>query len=280
MRISLLSWNTAFYEYDNKVNNDWILPPNDNRNADRIADTILWHCPDIIVLNEFWKNSNRPPFFDRINGEKIIEKFKAKGYICLMSDNWYRSVLIAINTNRGLEFEQDSPDVKESYLSAVISFTSENKKINRLNILGVGVPPLDKSREKHNRIIGFWEDIIIQFAENYSTKENEGTIITGDFNAFLADDVDDGKPSEYADYISKLAEVLHDSWRDKHSNLYNGNTGKGDAWTWYSSTGVGRRLDYAFVSENLIDSINAEHLHYERIENYSDHSGIYITFEV
>ena len=75
--------------------------------------------------------------------------------------------------------------------------------------------------------------------------------------------------------------MLFDSWRLNHANIYqNKIKDKYDAWTWYSSNGIGRRLDYIFVSKNIINTLNAEHFHEERTAGYSDHSAVHITFEV
>ena len=75
--------------------------------------------------------------------------------------------------------------------------------------------------------------------------------------------------------------LLFDSWRLNHSNIYqNKIKNKFDAWTWYSSNEIGRRLDYIFVSKNIINTLNAEHFHEERTAGYSDHSAVHITFEV
>jgi len=112
MRFGMLSWNLGFYEY-NKKDQRWIIPCNENRETDKIAEKILSHASDIIVLNEFGENSNRPN--NPINCKEIVEILEDNGYKCEKTNNWYRSILIAIKENSGLKFYMTNNKYGSSY---------------------------------------------------------------------------------------------------------------------------------------------------------------------
>lgn len=148
-------------------------------------------------------------------------------------------------------------------------------------LLGVGIPTFDKTKKKRVEIEQFWEERVFGHLKEYLQNENVATIFAGDLNAFLYDDIASQEPSVFSHYLAELNTLLFDSWRFNHSNIYqNKIINKYDAWTWHSSNEIGRRLDYIFVSQNIISTLNAEHFHEERTEGYSDHSAVHITFEV
>lgn len=287
MRISLTSWNVGFYEcFKNRFGDveKWIIPYNENRETDKIAKKILSHSSDIIVLNEFGEKSNRPS--KPIDGIKIVKILEENGYKCIFTKNGYRSILIAINIDSGLSFCEANETDETNYTIGDRLFTSiylppECRNIKTIKLLGIGVPPLDRKGEKRERIGQFWNELILGHAKKYTYDENVATIIAGDYNAFLSDDIASQESSEFSHYLAELNNLLFDSWRLNHSNIYrNKIKDKYDAWTWYSSNGIGRRLDYIFVSKNIINTLNAEHFHEERTAGYSDHSAVHITFEV
>lgn len=287
MRISLTSWNVGFYECSKNRQGDikkWNIPCNENRETDKIVKKILSHSSDIIVLNEFGEKSNRPN--NPINGKDIVKRLEESGYECIFTTNWFRSILIAINKDSGLRYCETNDTHETSYTFGDNLFTSiylppECRGVKTIKLLGIGVPPLDGTEEKRERIEQFWNELILRHAKKYNHDENVAAIIAGDYNAFLYDDIASQEPSEFSHYLSELNNLLFDSWRLNHSNIYrNKIKDKYDAWTWYSSNGVGRRLDYIFVSKNIISTLNAEHFHEERIAGYSDHSAVHITFEV
>ena len=287
MRISLTSWNTGFYECSKNNRGEieeWIIPYNENRETDKIVKKILSHSSDIIVLNEFGEKSNRPS--KPIDGTKIVKILKENGYKCVVTDNWYRSILIAIKEDSGLSFGERNNLSGINYSFEDKLFTSidlppECRNIKTIKLLGVGIPPLDERGEKRGRVEQFWNELILGHAKKYTYDENVATIIAGDYNAFLSDDIASQESSEFSHYLAELNNLLFDSWRLNHSNIYqNKIKNKFDAWTWYSSNEIGRRLDYIFVSKNIINTLNAEHFHEERTAGYSDHSAVHITFEV
>lgn len=287
MRISLTSWNIGFYEcFKNSCGEvvKWIIPYNENRRTDKIAKKVLSHSSDIIVLNEFGQNSNRPN--NPINGKEIIKILEGNGYECITTNNYYRSILIAIKIDSGLKFCEGRDTYDTTYLFKDKLFTTiylppECRNVKTIKLLGIGVPPLDRKEEKRGRIEQFWNELILSYAKEYNHDENVATIIAGDYNAFLYDDIASEESSKFSHYLAELNNLLFDSWRLNHSNVYqNKIKDKYDAWTWYSSNGIGRRLDYIFVSRNIISTLNAEHFHEERTAGYSDHSVVHITFEV
>lgn len=287
MRISLTSWNTAFYEgYKDRHRDEFkcIIPYNENRKTDKIVNKILSHSSDIIVLNEFGEKSNRPN--NPINGKQIIKILEENGYKCITTNNYYRSILIAAKIDSGLRFCGTNDTYDTNYTIGDRLFTSiylppECRNIKTIKLLGIGVPPLDEKGEKRERIEQFWNELILSYAKKHNHDENVATIIAGDYNAFLYDDIASQESSEFSHYLAELNNLLFDSWRLSHSNIYqNKIKDKYDAWTWYSSNGIGRRLDYIFVSKNIISTLNAEHFHEERTAGYSDHSAVHITFEV
>ena len=287
MRISLTSWNVGFYEcFKNKFGDvvKWIIPYNENRKTDKIAKKILSHSSDIIVLNEFGEKSNRTNA--PIDGIEIVKILEKNGYKCIVTKNGYRSILIAIKIDSGLRFYETNDTYETSYIKgdrlfASIYLPSECRNIKTIKLLSIGVPPLDGKGEKRDRIEQFWNELILSHAKKYNHDGNVATIIAGDYNEFLYDDTASLESSEFSHYLVELNNLLFDSWRLNHSNIYrNKIKDKYDAWTWYSSNGIGRRLDYIFVSKNIINNLNAEHFHEERIAGYSDHSAVHITFEV
>ena len=287
MRISLTSWNIGFYECSKNNRGEieeWIIPYNENRETDKIVKKILSHSSDILVLNEFGEKSNRPS--KPIDGKKIVEILEENGYKCVVTDNWYRSILIAIKGDSGLSFGERNSLSGINYSFKDKLFTSidlppECRKIKTIKLLGIGVPPLDSKGEKRDRIEQFWNELILGHAKKHTYDKNVATIIAGDYNAFLSDDIASQESSEFSHYLAELNNLLFDSWRLNHANIYqNKIKDKYDAWTWYSPKGIGRRLDYIFVSKNIINTLNAEHFHEERTAGYSDHSAVHITFEV
>ncbi len=283
MRIGLTTWNIGFYECKKNKQDvvKWVIPYNANRETDKLVEILLSHSSDIIVLNEFGKKSNRPN--NPIDGTEIIKKLEENGYECIYTNNYYRSILIAINTEIGMKFGENDANVKRARASSLYStivLPSKCKKIKSLNILGVGVPALGKYTTRKD-IEDFWKERIFKNIKGHLQQEQVATIIAGDFNAFSSEDSVLQKPSEFSIYLNELNGLLFDSWKVKHLNLYKEkNAIKDEAWTWYSSSGNGRRLDYIFVSNNIIDTLYAEHFHQERTEGYSDHSAVHITFEV
>ena len=289
MELTLTAWNMGFYECkkENGIVEKWVVPFTENRNTENIKAIIKSHSSDVVILNEFGRKSNRPQIDTPICGVDIIKSLENDGYICIFADNWYRSILIAVDSKKELQIKSHTKyyhsNLIESCLSVVIEVINKTGKVTTINLMGVCVPPRSENGSKDERINSFWNRMI-QFARENSIKEDEAVIIAGDFNAFLADDSDVEKSSFFSERLAEMAEILIDSWRDKKKILYstyNCISSKKDAWTYYTSNkNSGRRLDYIFASKNLMQNAIVEHFHDERTEGYSDHSAIHIKFEI
>jgi exodeoxyribonuclease-3 len=119
-------------------------------------------------------------------------------------------------------------------------------------------PALRKLRYKEQT----WDALLVAAEKRIHSKQ----VIIGDLNTGLYKLDEGGKTFECVDHFKKLLQIgYRDAWRNVH--------GYKREYSLYSSAGNGFRLDHAFVSPTLYDSIeNCAYCHAPRVEKLSDHS--------
>jgi exodeoxyribonuclease III len=89
----------------------------------------------------------------------------------------------------------------------------------------------------------------------------------GDFNTGLHRLDESGATFHCAEEFGRLSQVgWVDGWRHLH-----GETRK---YSWYSNAGNGFRLDYAFVTTDLVDRVEAAEYDHSTRDILSDHSAL------
>lgn len=208
----------------------------------KIVNYLVSNDFDLIILTEFIKNNN---------GNDIIHSLCNQGYYTQFSneEGGYGSFIASKN-----DFVTKS--VEDRWTEVYVP------KLD-LHILGVYVP------DQHGAIKNaFWLNIL-EYAEKH-TKEN--VLITGDFNSCTKDDSSNG--TEY--YAKELKELEDLEYSDLWKNY---SKDESDRYTWFYHSGDGFRLDYAFVSPQLAQSLNEVRVWHEsemRENKVSDHSPLCI----
>jgi exonuclease III len=217
-----------------------------------IIKSMKEHDADTIVITEFRNNCN---------GINIQSEMKASGwayqYSTLPPEN-QNGILVLSKLELVMNYP-DYPLPKAQHRWIDLSF----KHVN-LSIIGIHIPGYKDKWDKKD----FWTSLI-QFSK-LNTKKNY--VIIGDFNTGLELDCE-GAMFKYKEFMEELISIgWIDSWRSQH--------GDKREYTWYSNTGNGFRIDYAFLSRNMEDRlVNVYHSHQERINKYSDHSSLLVEVE-
>jgi len=280
--MKILAWNVALNYTDNSKELDRLTVDR----PQKIVDRILQECPDIIVLTEYngWE-------FDKCKEDQqrpVIKKYLDKEYDCKHSyyeKKAYISTFIGVKKvshagrklcavfnehNRDDFIIFDKNEKKEKHWGRNWYETSIND--GELYLLGVHIPNDDGDenipRNKFfNKVEAYAKD-----------KKNKNAIIVGDFNAF---DRKDGERDSHIDKTSaELDKIRNNGWIDAWEEYCQRANNDIERYT-YCANGFGRRLDYAFVTENLKDRIHfAKHLHDVRLSGLSDHSALVVEIDL
>ncbi len=212
----------------------------------KILLSILEHDPDIAVLTEYRVE----------NGRLISESLRDKGWLYqLSSDPPPKTNGILIASRRDITkspIDYGLPEASHRWLDVTL------KDID-LRVLGIHIPGAGDKWGKED----FWK-AVVDFGKS---KEGEKVLMIGDFNTGL--DIDaEGTPFRFSEYTKRLNDSgWIDAWRFKNKTLRE--------YTWYSKSGNGFRLDYAYLSPALKKGfVNAYYSHEERILKLSDHSSL------
>lgn len=223
----------------------WNIRQGGKKAIRQIVDSLLSHHADLIVLTEY-KNNDA--------GMYLISELKQAGQLYIQSSqppNKENGVLI-VSTYQlkkcvvPFSEQHGSHRWNEVYIPSL-----------QLFLLGVHVPNVNETYDKHF----FWKQIM-QYAYQ---RRNDRAMIIGDFNTARRDEKKNA-PLKYSDFIMTLMENgWVDAWKQIHKDKLD--------HTWFSHKNNGFRLDYLFLSPKLSDSLAACGLsHWEREENFSDHS--------
>ena len=127
----------------------------------------------------------------------------------------------------------------------------------------------------------FWDYCIKPVQEEL---KNRKSIIIGDFNEFRTIDHEEGISSALCCNLCELeGKEWVDAWKEKNKSVEPPDKAR---FTYYKKTaknedGIGRRLDYAFLSKSLSKHlVAAEHLHDVRQDGLSDHSALLIELDL
>ena len=192
----------------------------------KIVDYLLNHDFDMIVLTEFIKNDN---------GKEIIDKLVKKGYKTQPSnENGELGSFIAS---------------KEEFIPRNVEDKWAEVYIPRMDLYVLGVYIPDESGFQKNL---FWKKIL-----DYAKKHIDNKVlITGDFNNCTKAD-SSSKTEQNTKDLMKLEELGYiDLWK------YNA-TEESNGYSWFHYSETGFRLDYAFVSSKLAETL-------EDVSVYSD----------
>jgi len=215
-----------------------------------IVANLRHHDPEIVVLTEYREGHSKP----------IREGLEDGWRFQLSSSRNDRenSILVAgkAEINPSSHYP-DRPQASHRWLEC---------KWRDIVILAVHVPGFNDKWGKED----FWKHVVAFGRENL----DERAMIIGDFNTGLAMDAE-GTPFLLFEYMEELIELgWTDAWRSR-------NPGKRE-FTWNSpNAGNGFRLDYAFLSSPLEDSlIDVHHSHEEREKGWSDHSSLIVELDI
>ncbi len=193
---------------------------------------------DLIILTEFIENDN---------GYDINNSLSNQGFHTQASneDGGYGSFIAS-------KYDFLTKSLEDRWVEVYIPNMD-------LHVLGVYVP--DQPGAMKNT---FWQKILEYAAAN----KNKNLLITGDFNSCTKDDSSNGT-EYYAKELKKLEELEYcDLWK-----VYTKD--ESDRYTWFYHSGDGFRLDYAFFSPQLAQSLDEVTVWHEsgvRENKVSDHS--------
>lgn len=231
----------------------WNIRQGGKKAINDIVESLLAHNPDTIVLTEYKQNES---------GLFLIEALKRAGWKHVQSSEppvKENGVLImSVNPLKahGAPFSEQEGAHRwnEVYIPSL-----------DLHLLGVHVPNVNETYGKR-----FFWDHITKYAHQRS---NERVIIAGDFNTARRDEKDSA-PLQYSEFITWLVE---NGWVDAWKHLNNDKLES----SWYSHRGNGFRLDYLFLSSKIASRLTTcSFSHYERDNNYSDHSVLMVELEL
>lgn len=235
----------------------WNIQHRTGENLKKLIPIIIEKSADIVVLSEY-----------RISQRKMLEEafFYADFKYQLDSnppDNKTNGLFIASKHKFTVSnINYDIPEPSFRWLD--IQLEDFN-----LKLVGVHIPDYNKSRKSIYKKL-FWQNLI-KFTQKYM---DHNVVIIGDFNTGLAEDTE-GMPFECSQYMNQLNELgWIDIWRFINPNK--------KEYTWYHARSKnGFRVDYAYVSPNLKNSIlSVKHNHTDRVNNYSDHSSIMLELDI
>lgn len=227
----------------------WNITHGGSGRIEGIIRTLVQHNPDLIVLTEYRAEP----------GDPIGNGLRNNGWIYQISshpppDN--NGILLASRFPlESKAVETDHPLVRCRWVEARVPG-------HDLTVVGLHIPTAKNKPAKR----AFWEHLIA-FAR---THLNEPCILMGDFNTGLPLDAA-GSPFVYSEYMRELSGLgWVDAWRRIHGP-------EKREFTWYSTAKKGFRLDYGFLSPEMVGRLkDARHLHECREQKISDHSPLLV----
>ena len=211
----------------------------------QIAEKVAQHSPDCIILTECLP----------AGGKEISNQLGELGWQYQLDSSPRAADYGIFVAAKHPIAKTDNSEIGVIHLQRWLSFRLLEQE---LEILAVHIPGInDKNWDK----IGFWDNVLA-FAD---AQKNSPAAILGDFNTGLKLDYS-GTPFRAQNKFTKLLELgWTDAWR-----IHNPDTRE---YSWYSNVGNGVRVDHAFLSPALKETLLiAYYSHRERIEKVSDHS--------
>lgn len=215
----------------------------------RIADALVRHDADILVLSEYRGGDS---------GLRLLGVLDALGYRYATAQTpppGRSGVLIAARC-AFREFDTIGPPLPEPYRMIAVEFAS-------FRLFGVYMPNLLAK-------VPYWEALLAALPE-----ETGGhALAVGDFNTCRPYLDEAGAIDRTAHYMDKLAGIgFCDLWRRRYPTQRE--------YSWFSTRGNGFRIDHAFLSETLAQSAGPiRYAHEERIAGISDHSPLILDLEI
>jgi exonuclease III len=144
--------------------------------------------------------------------------------------------------------------------------TSADVPAAGLSIIGAYVPFPDGPLKE-----AVWSALVRAAKDN----PRKRLLIAGDFNSCHPHDADTGRG--YTTWsLDEMKKVAYDLW-----SLHNPSPSNRDQITWHGPNGMGNRIDFAFGTDALRESLlSAVHRHEPRISNISDHSQLVVDLRV
>jgi exodeoxyribonuclease-3 len=213
--------------------------------TNKILKYLLMNSFELIVLTEFINNSH---------GKKIINVLENEGYFTQFSNHFggYGSFIACKE-----DFKTEN--ISDRWVEVFIPNYD-------LRVLAVYVP--DKMGLEKNI---FWQNIL-EFCKDYI---QENILLMGDFNSCTKEDSEN-----HTDYNAKDLKFLEElGWIDLWKHYH---TLGSDKYTYYHYSGIGFRLDYAFISskmESILRKITVDHDNELIKSKISDHAPIIVKWE-
>jgi|GEM_PF-1592721 len=246
------------------------------KRANDIADWIMKQQVDLVILQEFEHGSEATRSFEG----KMKDKFdilKHKCYDSNKKSKYISSIVTLLAAKKSSEL-YSPPTLIQEDCPAELNLTGKWINVifhadgHELNVIGVHIPGGWRKKDSKN----FW-DVLIEH-----TKSIENCVIIGDMNVYKAKDCAENKDSANAGKQKELEgkNKFHDAFRC----LYPDKT----EFTHYVEGRIGRRLDYAYVSDTLKSSIiEVRHISDVNVHDkkslpdiaFTDHSAVLIELE-
>jgi exodeoxyribonuclease III len=229
------------------------------KRAAEIEKTIIAHDPDIIVLTEFRKDSEKtitPGLHD------AGWKYRAT------TDPPAKTNALFVASKLEFETVTPSPPLSEAHIYRWLELYLRS---HDLSVLSAYIP--DYRQHDSTGKEAYWKRLV-DYAQQRIAKK---ALIIGDFNTGLKID-SEGTPFKCGEYMEELNRL---GWLDSWRHLHPGER----EFTWYSTCKSGAvngfRLDYAYLSPPLRECLlDARHSHQEREEKLSDHSSLIVELNI
>jgi exodeoxyribonuclease III len=215
----------------------------------RIADALVHHAADILVLSEYRGGESAARLLE------VLDKLGYPHATVLAPPPSRTGVLITARSG----FREHGPidsGLPEPYRMVSVEFAA-------FRLVGIYMPNLLAK-------IPYWEALISAL----KAETGAPALAVGDFNSCRPYLDEAGSIDKTAHYMDKIAEIgFCDLWRRRYP--------AGREFSWFSTSGNGFRIDHAFVSDSLAARAGTiRYSHDERLAGISDHSPLILDFQV
>jgi exonuclease III len=217
----------------------WNIRQGGGSRAEAIAQALIQHQADVIILSEYQNN----PAGNLIRIRLMLDGFHFQSPSTADKDK--NGVLIA---TRSVSSFQPVLHADDGFEECVLEC-----HWNQLILCGVYLP----HKKKHTRF---------DFLLNAIKTNTASMIIAGDYNTGFNRIDQAGDSFWYEEKLRLLQKLgMKDAYRMFHQDI--------KEYSWYSHQGNGFRYDHTWVSDDLSDRvIRCEYSHVEREQNLTDHS--------
>lgn len=226
--------------------------------AGRIANYLLQQDLDVIVLTETRPNAGTAA---------LVQALRAEGYEAawpVPPTAGERGVALLCRAATTSMLTRRSVGYGHRLVMETVALPSP------MRVIAAYVPSRDASPHKIARKRNFVHDLVDALRE---ASNRHRAVLIGDFNVVSRDHVP--RYSAFRGWEYELFDKINDlGFSDAFSLLHPGI----QAYSWIGRTGGGYRYDYAFISDDIIETaIGCVYVHEVREERLSDHAGLLLT---